>query len=84
MAIERPSDDEIKAIEAGEQHPLKGSHDGLGSGDHDLPYKFGRKPNTQAPFPFTPRQYAKLLITRGEAQEADHPNLKRFKTPKKV
>ena len=46
-----------------------GSLDGTGAGDHDEPYAFGRRPNARAPFPFTERQYARLLVFRGRVQE---------------
>jgi hypothetical protein len=39
--------------------------DGPGAGDHDEPYRFGRRPRACAPFPFTERQYARLLVLRG-------------------
>jgi hypothetical protein len=42
-----------------------GSKDGLGSGDHDHAYTFGRRPRAVAPFPFTPRQFGRLLALRG-------------------
>ena len=42
-----------------------GSLDGNGAGDHDAEYQFGRRPNASAPFPFTPRQYGRLLLLRG-------------------
>jgi hypothetical protein len=38
--------------------------DGPGAGDHDEPYRFGRRPRASAPFPFTERQYVRLLIFR--------------------
>jgi hypothetical protein len=41
-----------------------GSLDGVGSGDHDTEYRFGRRPNALAPFPFTTRQFARLLVLR--------------------
>jgi hypothetical protein len=49
-----------------------GSKDGSGAGDHDQPYRFGRRPTSRVPFPFTERQFAKLLILRSklEAQAA--------------
>ena len=47
-----------------------GSRDGSGAGDHDLPYQFGRRPHAEAPFPFTERQYCKLLVLRGRVAEA--------------
>lgn len=53
-----------------------GSRDGTGSGDHDMPYVFGRRPRVIAPFPFTTRQYARLVVLRGRVQDrvatADH------------
>lgn len=42
-----------------------GSKDGRGCADHDQPYTFGRRPRGIAPFPFTTRQYARLLALRG-------------------
>ena len=47
-----------------------GSFDGQGGGDHDKPYAFGRVPNSAAPFPFTTREFARLLIVRGRVQAA--------------
>ena len=52
-----------------------GSKDGTGAGDHDQPYVFGRRPRASAPWPFTERQYARLLVVRGqflERQLDDH------------
>ena len=46
-----------------------GSLDGNGAGDHDLDYQFGRRPNARAPFPFTPIQYARLLVMRGRVRD---------------
>jgi hypothetical protein len=43
--------------------------DGTGAGDHDEPYRFGRRPTTRAPFPFTERQFARLLILRGRLRD---------------
>jgi hypothetical protein len=37
---------------------------------HDKPYRFGRRPTARAPFPFTERQFARLLIVRGRIQAA--------------
>jgi hypothetical protein len=42
-----------------------GSKDGRGCADHDQPYVFGRRPREAAPFPFTTRQYGRLLALRG-------------------
>jgi len=47
-----------------------GTLDGSGAGDHDQPYQFGRRPNARAPFPFTERQYARLLVLRSRLQES--------------
>jgi hypothetical protein len=44
-----------------------GTKDGQGAGDHDQIYHFGRRPRAIAPWPFTERQYARLLILRGRA-----------------
>jgi hypothetical protein len=46
-----------------------GSLDGAGCGDHDTPYVFGRRPRAVAPFPFTTRQYARLVVLRGRVQD---------------
>jgi hypothetical protein len=43
--------------------------DGSGPADHDVAYRFGRRPNARAPFPFNERQYARLLILRGKVQD---------------
>ena len=42
-----------------------GSKDGSGANDNDQPYVFGRRPRAIAPWPFTERQYARLLVIRG-------------------
>jgi len=46
-----------------------GSKDGSGASDNDQPYTFGRRPRAIAPWPFTERQFAKLLVLRGRFQE---------------
>jgi hypothetical protein len=51
--------------------PVGGSKDGDNAADHDEPYRFGRKPNTRAPYPFTERQYARLLILRSRVQATE-------------
>jgi len=38
--------------------------------DYDEPYRFGRRPNSRAPYPFTERQFARLLIVRGRLQSS--------------
>ena len=46
-----------------------GRQDGSGGGDHDEPYRFGRRPTARAPFPFTEHQYARLLVLRSRVRE---------------
>jgi hypothetical protein len=41
-----------------------GTHDGTGAGDHDHPYRFGRRPRASATYPFSTRQYVRLLLLR--------------------
>lgn len=43
------------------------SLDGNGAGDHDQIYVFGR-PSTIAPFPFSTRQFARLLILKSRIE----------------
>jgi hypothetical protein len=45
-----------------------GTRDGQGAGDHDVPYRFGRRPTTQASFPFSTREFARLLSLRSRVQ----------------
>jgi hypothetical protein len=45
-----------------------GCLDGSGAGDHDVPYVFGRLPRAVAPFPFSTREFARLLVLRGRAR----------------
>jgi hypothetical protein len=42
------------------------SRDGIGCGDHDVPYTFEQRPTVAAPFPFSTRQFARLLILRSK------------------
>jgi hypothetical protein len=42
-----------------------GTKDGSTAADHDQPYRLGSRPTAKAPFPFTERQFARLLILRG-------------------
>ena len=48
-----------------------GTRDGSGASDNDQPYVFGRRPRAIAPWPFTERQYARLLLVRGRYIEDD-------------
>ena len=54
---------------------IDGTLDGCGSGDHDLPYRFGRKPTASQPFPFSTHQYARLLILRSRIQSSSNSHL---------
>jgi hypothetical protein len=57
-----------------------GSLDGSGAGDHDRTYEFGRRPCAIAPYPFSTRQYARLLILRGRLSAGPtgpHPRARR-------
>jgi hypothetical protein len=49
-----------------------GSLDGNGAGDHDLPYRFGRRPTSEVPFPFSTRQYTRLLVLRSRIEQIAH------------
>jgi hypothetical protein len=49
--------------------PVHGSFDGDGAGDHDQPYRFGRRPSANVPYPFSTRQYMRLLVLRGRVQD---------------
>jgi hypothetical protein len=48
---------------------IVGSRDGLGAGDHDQPYRFGRRPRAAVPYPFSTREYLHLLVMRGRIQD---------------
>jgi hypothetical protein len=50
-----------------------GSKDGSGAADNDQPYQFGHRPRAVAPWPFTERQYAHLLVLRGRLADAPDP-----------
>jgi hypothetical protein len=54
--------------------PERGTHDGGGAGDQDVPYQFGRLPSADAPYPFSTRQYIRLLIQRARfrSDELNH------------
>lgn len=51
----------------------RGTKDGSGAADHDEPYQFGRRPRAVAPWPFTERQYARMLVMRGRFGEQTDP-----------
>jgi hypothetical protein len=46
-----------------------GSLDGDGAGDHDEQYRFGGRPRASVPYPFSTRQFARLLIFRSRLQD---------------
>ena len=46
-----------------------GTKDGSTAADNDQPYRYGLRATAKAPFPFTERQFARLLILRGRVQE---------------
>ncbi len=39
-----------------------------GSGDHNQPFRFGRRPPASAPYPFGNQQTARLLILRSRVR----------------
>ena len=43
-----------------------GPRDSSAAGDHDCPFTFGRRPRAVAPFSFSTRQYARLLVLRSQ------------------
>jgi hypothetical protein len=49
--------------------PVGETQDGTGAGDHDLPYTFGRNPRSTATYPFSTRQYARLLVLRSRVRD---------------
>jgi hypothetical protein len=46
-----------------------GSQDGEGAADHDVQFTFGRRPRAVAPYPFSTREYARLLVLRGQIRD---------------
>ena len=50
------------------QRNMRESRDGYGSGDHDGPFIFGRQPRALAPFPFSTREFARLMVLRSRLQ----------------
>jgi hypothetical protein len=54
--------------------PVADTHDGTGAGDHDVPYSFGRRPRSAATYPFSTRQYARLLILRSRVRDGLRPD----------
>jgi hypothetical protein len=56
-----------------------GSLDVERAADHDQPYRFGGNPRTSAPYPFSTREYARLLILRSRLQHRRGPEAGRLK-----
>jgi len=50
---------------------VTGSRDGIGAGDHDEPYRFGLRPTVDSTYPFNSKQFARLLVLRGRAQDGE-------------
>jgi hypothetical protein len=50
---------------------IVGTRDGFGAGDHDQPYRFGHRPHSGTTYPFSTRQYLRLLVLRGRIQDGD-------------
>ena len=50
--------------------PVGESRDGTGAADHDVPYEFGRVPRAIAPFPFSTREFARLMIMRSRVRSS--------------
>jgi hypothetical protein len=48
---------------------IVGTLDGVGAGDHDQPYRFGWRPRASVPYPFSTRQYARLLLLRSRVRD---------------
>lgn len=51
--------------------PRVGTHDGVGWGDHDQPYRFGNRPSSAWTYPFSARQYARVLMMRGRVADGE-------------
>ena len=54
---------------AGHTESTFGSLDGTGASDHDVAFHFGRRPSSVTPYPFSTRQYARLLVLRSRFEE---------------
>ena len=59
----------MSTIQHNSPQPLVGAFDAAGAGDHDQPYRFGFRPRSSHPYPFSTRQYARLLILRGRVRD---------------
>jgi hypothetical protein len=62
-------EDRMQSSSQQENTPIPGSLDGTGAGDHDMPYRFGWRPSASTSFPFSTREYARLLVLRSRIRE---------------
>jgi len=51
-----------------------GTLDASGAGDHDQPYRWGWRPRASVPYPFSTRQYARLLVLRSRVRDGLRPD----------
>lgn len=58
----------MDATNASHINAARYAHDAIAATSYDEEYRFGRKPNTRAPFPFTEREFARLLIVRSRVE----------------
>ena len=66
---QHPDEQPFRKSEAGcSDTSVTGTLDGLGAGDHDQPYYSGWKPTSRTPYPFSIRQYARLLALRSRLE----------------
>jgi hypothetical protein len=49
--------------------PVLEPQSAVAMGTYDAPYRFGRQPTSRAPFPFTEREFARLLVVRARFRE---------------
>ena len=61
--------DAINPVTSTDTGLASGTKDGSTAGDNDQPYRYGLRPTVKAPFPFTERQFARLLILRSHMQD---------------
>jgi len=52
-----PSSNPTDASDHDFTEPGTGTRDGDGAGDHDEPYRFGRRLTSRAPYPLTEQQF---------------------------
>lgn len=47
------------------------SLDGYGAADHDQPYRFGHRPRSSGTYPFSTREFTRLLVLRSRFQAGE-------------